>query len=314
MPSRSAPSGSSATAALPVSIVIAVWGDCGGLEACLEALAAQRDADTQVIVVSNIPLPADFCSRHPWIDRAEASPALLIPHLWAIGMARSVHPIVAITTAHFIPAANYLSMLRRAHARLDAVGIGGAIDPPPNGDSVTWATYFLRYSTYLGWDSVRAVEDFAGDNASYKRAVLALSPDLVDQGFWEQRAHRALVERGHRLCFLPEIRLTLSTSFGVRRFCAQRFRHGLQFGRERVADAGVLARLVRIVSAPLIPLILLARIAGRVMRTKRYRGRFLRAFPILGMFVIAWSAGETAGYLTRSGNSADASASSARLA
>lgn len=288
------------SAPIPVSIVIAVWHGVAALEACLGALAHQRDDATEVIVVSNRPFPPDVGAKHAWSKLIEAGSTLLIPDLWAIGIARSTHPIVAITTAHFVPAPTYLSALRRAHTRLDAAGIGGAIDPRPDGDAVTWATYFLRYSAYIGWQSERRVDDFAGDNASYKRATLPTAPELDGQGFWEQQVHRTLIAAGHALAFVPDIRMTQWASFGFRAFCTQRFQHGREFGNERIQRAAASARLMRIATAPLIPLLILGRIAGRVMRSRRDLGPFLRSFPVIVAFALAWSFGEGIGYITGS--------------
>lgn len=285
---------------IPVSIVIAVWRGLAALDLCLSALAQQRDDATEIIVVSNHPLPPGVGASHPWCKLIEADSALLIPDLWAIGIARSTHPIVAITTAHFVPAPTYLRALRQAHTRLDAAGIGGAIDPRPDGDAVLWATYFLRYSAYIGWRSERRVEDFAGDNGSYKRAALPTALELERQGFWEQQVHRTLVAARHGLAFVPDIRMTQWASFGFRTFCSQRFRHGREFGSERIRHAAASARLIRMVTAPLIPLLLVGRITGRVLRSRRDLGPFVRSFPVIVAFALAWSFGEGLGYLTGS--------------
>jgi hypothetical protein len=284
--------------AAPVSIVIAVWQGLAALDRCLEALARQRDDATEVIVVSNFALPASVATSHPWVRLVATRSTLLIPHLWSAGIAQSTHPIVAITTAHFVPAPSYLRELRQAHARLDTPAIGGAIDPPAAGDVVTWATYFLRYSTYLDWDSERRAADFAGDNASYKGAALQTAHEIDPEGFWEQPVHRALLASGHVLYFVPDIRVTQAASFGFGPFCVQRFRHGREFGRERI-ERDPSARLMRIATAPLVPFLLLGRVVQRVMRSGRNLGALVRSLPVLICFVLAWSLGETAGYLAR---------------
>jgi hypothetical protein len=46
-----------------------------------------------------------------------------------------------------------------------------------------------------------------------------------------------------------------------------------------------------------VPFILLAKISARVLRGGRDLGRFAAALPMLACFVLAWAAGEAAGYL-----------------
>jgi hypothetical protein len=280
-----------------LSVVVAVWGDTAGLEDCLTALDRQRDQDTRVFVVSAVPLPAELRNRYSWATQMDASPDMLVPQLWAIGMAHATTPIVAITTSHFTPAPDYLAAIRAAHARLDAVGVGGRIDPPRGGSVVEWATYFLRYSAYMSWNKEGDAADLAGDNASYKRAALAAHPRFLRDGFWEQSFHHAVLAEGKTLRFVPQIRVTQRAAFRFRPFVRQRFRHGVQFGRTRMQGARLGTRFVRILALPVVPAVLFARIAGRVLQARRDIGPFIRCLPVLGAFIMAWSAGETVGTL-----------------
>ena len=284
---------------LALSIVVAVWGDTAGLEECLAALEPQQDHQTRVLVVSAVPLPEEIRRRFSWAELREEDRQLLVPHLWTIGIRHATTPIVSTMTAHFTPAPDYVAAVRAAHARLDAVGVGGRIDPPRCGTADAWATYFLRYGTYLSWDRERGVTDFAGDNGSYKRAAVVAHPQLLEEGFWEQPFHRAVVAEGKALRFVPQIRVTQRAGFGVRRFMLQRFRHGMEFGRTRRAGAGRAARVARTMALPLVPAVLVAKTAGRVLRARRDLAPFVRCLPLLFAFVLAWSAGEAVGTLGR---------------
>ena len=94
------------------------------------------------------------------------------------------------------------------------------------------------------------------------------------------------------------MRVRQRTSFGFRRFLRQRFQHGRQFGRTRLRGRGPLARALYVAGSPLVPAILLGKISSRVAGGGRDRGRFVAALPILTCFVLAWAAGEAAGYLS----------------
>jgi len=280
-----------------VSVVVAAWEDTAGLLECLESLDSQREDGTEVIVVSSAPCPAELKQRFRGVAWLDAARGLPIPRLWGLGMERAARDVVALTTAHFTPAADWVPVIRRSHSRLPSPAIGGPIDPPRGGSLVDWATYLMRYSAYARCEREESREDLAGDNASYKRAAVLAHPELLREGFWEREFHRRFVRAGGTLTFVPGMRVRQRMSFGFRRFVRQRFQHGRQFGRTRLRGRGPIARAAYLLGSPLVPAILLARIAARVLRGGRDRGLFVAALPILTCFVLAWGAGEAAGYL-----------------
>jgi hypothetical protein len=280
-----------------LSVVIAAWPTVMGLEDCLEALAAQRDGSTECIVVSTVHPPQHLPPRFPWVCWHQGAPSALIPHLWGVGMAKSRGEIIAITTAHFTPAPDWIAAIRQAHARWECWAVGGRIDPPQRGGAVSWAIYFLRYSTYLTYRQEQLVPDVAGDNASYKRVALKSLPNLLRDGFWELDLHRRLRVGGRGPVLVPGIGVTQRRSFGFWCFLSQRFRHGRQFGRTRAKGWGTILRLAAGIASPLIPVLFLSKIILRVVRSGRHIGSFLRALPALVCFLLAWAAGEACGYL-----------------
>jgi len=268
---------------------------------CLQAVCAQADDETEVIVASGIEPPGDLMARFPRARWRLLGKGLLVPQLWARGMAEARGRFVAITTAHFTPAADWVDTIRRAHARSGSAGIGGRIDPPRAGSAVDWATYFLRYSNYLAQDREETVTDIAGDNASYERTALEAHRDAIREGFWEPDFHRLLFAEGRTLTFVPAMRLTQRSSYPFAAFCRQRLHHGRQFGSARVSGKGWVTRLLRVASAPLIPGVFLAKIVSRVVRSRRDLGPFLVSSPILLAFLLSWVTGEVWGYLSRPG-------------
>ncbi|MBA2271796.1 MAG: hypothetical protein H0W20_14555 [Chthoniobacterales bacterium] len=283
-----------------VSVVIALWPDTAGGFACLSALEGQRDEHTQVIAAPACSPALELVRQFPWVEWLPPAPDALIPNLWSQGLAAARGEVVAITIAQFTPAADWVAQIRAAHGRLDSAGIGGAIDPPARGSAVAWATYFLRYSSLFKLDREQKVNDLAGDNASYKREAIAAHAKSIREGFWEQEFHRLVLAEGESLSFVPEIRVTQTASFGLRRFCAQRFSHGRHFGDDRVRGRSFLFRLAGIVAAPLIPVLLLAKILQRLRAKPSYLGSFLHSLPVLLLFIAAWATGEVWGYVTAS--------------
>jgi hypothetical protein len=281
-----------------VSLIIAVWPNAAQLLQCLASIEAQLDEQMQIIVVSLVDPPLDLVQRFKSVEWIKAEAGALIPNLWARGMAAARGEVVAITTGHFEPAADWVAQIQGAHQRLSSAGIGGVIDPPQGGGAVDWAIYFLRYSNYFKYDREQIVADIAGDNAAYKRRALEQHWDLIRDGFWELEFHRRLLAMGESLAFVPAIRLTQRTSFGVRCFCAQRVRHGRHFGRDRMRGKPVLVRIAAVMAAPLIPVVLMAKILRRLLRRPTYFAPFLRSLPVLALFVVSWALGEMWGYAT----------------
>jgi hypothetical protein len=279
-----------------VSVVVATWRDAAGLGDCLDALAPQRNGTDEVIVVSTVPTD-DLRPLYPWASWLSAPATLLIPHLWSLGIAAARRDVVALTTAHFVPAPDWIAVIGSAHARLQSPAVGGPIDPPRNGRLVDWATYFLRYSAYLGYEREQTVPDLAGDNASYKRASILSHPELLRDGFWEQEFHARLRSLGQTLVFVPALRVRLQRSLGFGPFLGQRLRHGREFGLARLSGRSAAWRAAAIAVSPLIPAIVLAKVARRVLRSGRALGPFLAALPLLSAFALAWAAGEASAYV-----------------
>jgi glycosyl transferase family 2 len=281
-----------------LSIVIAAWPDVRGLSSCLESILAQRDAAVEVLVASSQSFDPELVLRFAEVNWLQGGPERLIPQLWSLGIASARGGIVATTTAHCVPKHDWIARMREAHVRLDAAGIGGPIEAPRGGSAVEWATYFLRYSNYFNYHCEQNVHEIAADNASYKREGLEAHRDAMSGGFWEPDFHRLLFAEGKALAFVPEIRVRLATSFGFGWFCAQRLHHGRQFGAARVREAGAALRMIRIVSSPLIPAVLLAKVFARVLRSRRDLAPFFLSLPVLLAFILAWTAGEVWGYLS----------------
>jgi len=280
-----------------LSVVLAVDGKPRSLEKCLVAIDKQRDKSVQVVAVA-VPAPdREVQKRFPWVEWMVLDEEALVPILWAQGIRMACNEIVVTTTARFVPEVSWLDNIRKAHSEGGAAGVGGCVDPPLDTDTRTWATYFLRYSNLQLLRS-GPVAEIAADNASYRRDDLVAWGKHLGDGFWEPDFHRHLARQGGHLIFRKDIRVRLAESSGAARFCVQRFHHGRQFGKSRAAAGGLRRRAYRIVTAPLIPVVILTKLLLRVLRGGRYGLRFLQALPLLLLFVMSWSAGEMVGYLS----------------
>lgn len=280
-----------------LSVVVAVWNDTEGLDGCLAALSTQLDDGIEVLVSGNIRVEPEVRASFEWATWLDHPADSLVPVLWSLGIERSRGDRVALTTSHFAPRDDWVAEIRGAVTRLDAVAIGGAIDPPVSGGPVAWATYYLRYSNYFHLDSEQIVGEIAGDNAVYRRDALERHWAVIADGFWEPDFHRVIRAEGHDLIYAPTIRVRQIASSGISSFCRQRFHHGTQFGSARVRGRSALERAARLATAPAVPVVFLAKICARALRRPRDLARFLGALPVLAAFILCWAIGEARGYM-----------------
>jgi glycosyltransferase involved in cell wall biosynthesis len=287
-----------------LSIVIASQNAEQSVRDCLQATKLQcENSKVEIIVIDNsTDETAEIIKREfPEIKLVAARKEKLIPELWGIGITESTGEYIALTTSHFVPAQNWAKEILKAQDNSFA-GIGGAIENDKNAGLVSWAVYFCRYSPYMLPFEEIEVEDFAADNASYKRKDLERVKETMKEGFWETFVHREMIKSGMSLQKKPEIIVYHQKSFTFKGFMNQRFWHGNQFGETRASGMAGSRRATMVLLSPLIPLIYLFRITRRVLTKKRNIGKFLLSLPILTLFLLSWSFGEFSGYLRGSKN------------
>ena len=288
-----------------LSVVVASQNASRSVRDCLRALESQRkEANIEIVVVDNsVDETAEIVRREfPSTKLISADSGKLIPELWGIGISESTGDYLALTTTHFVPSRTWTSEILKAHQRSHS-GVGGAIENDAKAGVVSWAIYFCRYSPYMLPFAESGVDDFAADNASYKRRDLERVSSSMADGFWETFVHREMLKEGMSLIKLPDIVVYHQNSFSFSGFMNQRYWHGRQFGAQRAGHVSKAKRTALVMASPLIPLLYLFRITRRVFARKRNIGKLVAAFPILTLFLLSWSLGEFSGYLWRSDGS-----------
>jgi hypothetical protein len=279
-----------------LSIVIAVVNGPRTARRCLAALAPQLPAsDTEVLLVSAGDPDEALSREFPFVTWIVDPARRLVPEQWGIGAARATGRIIALTMTPCTPSPGWVDALLAAH-RSDCAAVGGPIVSPPGASLVDRAVYLARYTPYMPPLPSGPAREVAGDNGSYKRsAIEAWLPEIGASGFWEATINHRLRAQGRTLCLAADALVTHaeSTTFGA--FCRQRFVHGRRFGAERRAMLSRQAARTRVLAAPIVPLVLLARIVRAVLRRPGQRRSFAASLPILACFLACWSAGECAG-------------------
>lgn len=219
----------------------------------------------------------------------------LIPHLWRDGILAARGERVATTTAHCIPAADWVERL--AAADLEGIaGVGGTIGNAPDSDAKGWAVQLLRYAPFAPPQAARDVHEIAADNALYRRADLLRHRDLLAQGFWEPSFHARFRAEGLRLRLDPTLRVTHRNRYTAAQFAAMRLAHGRAFGLARAGALPLPGRLRLALLSPGVPLVLLRRIVAATRGKPALRGGLIRGAGWLAVFLLSWSAGEARGY------------------
>ncbi len=86
--------------------------------------------------------------------------------------------------------------------------------------------------------------------------------------------------------------------YSAREFIAQRFAHGQEFGLARARTQTFLRSLLLILLSPCIFVVLIKRIVSASRRKPELRKQLRGTWIWLALFTLAWTVGETSGYIT----------------
>ncbi len=253
-----------------------------------EILVADASTDGTDLIIAE---------QFPNITLLRGKPDDLIPHLWGLGMIRAVAPIVAITNAQCIPETAWLSSITRCFDLNKVCAVGGPILPPVKGSALDWAIYFSRFTAFMPPVLNGTIKELPGDNVAYSKDGLDRHWKNRDQGFWETLFHHQLRVNNESLYMSSDVKVHLAHTEDASDFFSVRLRHGRHYGSTR-PNTSLLARIVRIISAPILVPYLVGRMGVRVLRKRSdFLPQFMIALPWLVVFTVAWSIGEIQGYL-----------------
>jgi hypothetical protein len=275
-----------------VTVVIGNVAPEASLDGCLAALESQRHR-AQVVVVEAHRSSDALRARYPWVEFYER-PGALVPELWRDGIARARGRIVALTIAQMAPAADWIDTIIEEHEHHDAVG--GAIDPGERLRRVDWAEYLCRYAREIAPFEASNRDDIAGDNASYKRALLVEESAHLQSGFWEPVIHPVLRGRGVGLWLTPRMLVRQGRSCGFSAFAHQRSKHGRLYPRQRGEQFTRTRHAIGVLAFPIVPFIMTLRVLQNVFAKKRFRAEALAALPIVFALNVVWGFAEARGH------------------
>lgn len=287
---------------LAPSAVVASRQSAAQLAACLEALAPQCARLGAELLVARDPAAgpiSDLRRRFPVMRVVEGPPGASIPVLRGLGLAAAAGDPVALTEDHLVPEPDWLERLFAALEPGVACAGGGMVNAA-TGRLADWAAYFSDYGFYsvARPDPPPGATPLLTDaNVAYRSEVVADAAAWAAAGAWENVVHDRLAARGKRLVLAREARVGHLHRYRFGAFLRNRFEHGRDYARSRLAEDPHTSRLARALTAPLLVPVLFLRIARASWREAP--AAFWASAPLTLVLLAGWAAGEASGYLGR---------------
>jgi len=217
--------------------------------------------------------------------------------LRARGVAEAAGRIVALVEPWTLPDPDWARSLIEEHRKSapDTV-VGGPVLYDGPDEAGAWAEFFFEYGAFLPPFS-GDVEELAVNNVSYSAELLQRVRPSWEEGFWKHFLHRELRARGVPFRAAPRAIVRHSRPVAFSRFLGERLHHGRAYAARRGGAAA------RALLAPLLPVVLTARLARRVRGKTGVKEKWRRALPALLLAHSSWSLGEALGYVAGDGGS-----------
>ena len=296
-----------------LSVVIASVNGYELLEPTLDALDAQTIRDEmEILVVEAVggATRARLAERLPAVRVIPVDERMSIPGLRALGGRAATGDVVAILEDHGAVVPGWAETIVETFEKADDPTLAAVGGPVLNGRQgwVDRAAFLTEYTPFLPPLQPRdpqAPPNLAGNNIAYRRAWFERHLDLLEQGKWESWINAAILRGGGRLAARDEAAVRHIKPFAFMNFLAQRFWFCRSFAGMRRVDQSPVVRLIHAVGSPILPALLLARIARAVWIDKRpgHRADFLTCLPLILLFLTVGATGELVGYLFGAGRS-----------
>ena len=213
------------------------------------------------------------------------------------GLSAARSDLVALLEDHSLADPGWCASIVAAH-RDRYAAIGGAIE---NGVDrpLNWAVYYCDFGRYQN-PLPNGESQYASDaNVSYKRSALELVRPAWEHSFREVVVNGSLRALGETVGLRQDI-IVYQHRQNLRLTGAllERFVWGRSYAATRNAQLNRSKRIVCAALSPVLPLILLRRMAFTAWNRRRHFGKFIRSIHLIALLQISWSFGEGVGYLT----------------
>ena len=186
----------------------------------------------------------------------------------------------------------------KAHRERPNLVIGGTVDLYEENRQglFVWAQYINEYGMFMSPATQGEIEILPGSNITYKRHALFDGKIPLYPEFWKTFINWKSETAGSALWLAPGIHVSLWKPIPFFDFLRTRWDHGRCFAAMRNQNIAWVERVLRALSAPLLPLLFILRWGSRYWSRKRRRREFLLSLPLQFLLFGHWSLGEFAGY------------------
>lgn len=285
------------------SIVIASLVGAPFIDDCLNSLEAQArefGAETIVVACGEAEYAERIARKFPWVRVAHRPDRESVPALRRHGVELAAGEYIAIIEEHCLAAPDWLARGIEAHESGSYGAVGGPVAHREYQRMRDWVVYFCEYNAYMPpWQDGETVH-LGSANIVYSREVLIRYKSLLGDGYWEAGLHGRLIADGIRFRSAPQMVVYHRGPFDYRYYLGQRFWFSRAFSSARQLTRG--QRLLYLAASPMIPFLLLGRMARRVVQQRCRIGKFLQTLPLLAPVLVVYVAGEAVGYLAGPGD------------
>lgn len=214
----------------------------------------------------------------------------------AAGVRAATAPVIFLGETHSFPHPEFAAALIDAHENAWDVVVPGLGNANPDG-ALSWAAFLMDYGQWL--------EDLPGGmvaggptwNTSYKRAVLLDVGDRLERVLSSGDELPLLLRaRGSKVFFEPRARIG-HTNVARNGWIDERYLAGLLIGANRRGMWSPAKRFLYVCASPIIPAVILSRIARSVGLLTRRGTLPAGSIPALLVGAIVRTAGEVVGYI-----------------
>lgn len=296
--------------AAPALSVILVTDTYDRVEVAIESWRQQTIADLCELVLITTSAGAirshtDGISGFHSIQVVETASIDSLSRARGLGVRNATGPSVFIAETHAYPDTSLAATVVRALEGPWAVVVPGFTNANPE-TGLSRAGFLSDYGAWLRGLPAGETERTPSYNAAFRKSVLLEFGDRLEHAItFGEELFLGLKARGHKAYFDPGATIRHVNLARLGPWMHERFLAGVLIGGYRSAQWSWLRRIAYAGASPLIPFVILSRIAGGVRAEARREGLQpgTTAAIILGAFVKA--AGEFRGYLAGPGDTAD---------
>jgi hypothetical protein len=215
----------------------------------------------------------------------------------AAGVRAATAPLVFLGETHSYPEPGWAEALIEAHTGDWAAVAPGFANANPAG-ALSWTGFLADYGAWLATLPAREGGAIPTYNTAYKRAaLLGLGPNLERLLTTGDELLVRLREAGGRFLFHPASVIRHVNVTDPRSWLIERLLGGLLTASSRMEGWSAARRLLYAVGSPLIPAVVLARVAPGIRAARREHELPPATYPALAVGAALSALGELVGYL-----------------